>query len=107
MSRALAHNLRLHGIDVLTVSEARNKGLSDEAQLDFACTEQRVVYSANIRDFQRIHTEYMQAGKEHAGIILVAQQTFSFAEQARRLLNLFRARTPETMKNTLEFLSKW
>lgn len=107
MSRALTHNLRLRSIDVLTVSEAGNKALSDEAQLDFAYAERRVIYSANIGDFQRIHTEYLLAGKEHAGIILVTQQAFSVGEQARQLLNLFGTRTPETMKNTLKFLSKW
>lgn len=107
MSKALARNLRMRGIDVLTVAEAENKSLTDAEQLDFAYTEQRVIYSANVGDFQQLHTAYLIAGKPHAGLILVAQQTFSIGEQSRRLLHLIHAKTAEAMQNNLEFLSKW
>ncbi len=36
MSKALAHNLRLRGIDVTTVAEEGRQGLSDLEQLEFA-----------------------------------------------------------------------
>ena len=36
MSRALTRNLRMRGVDVLTVSEAGTRTLSDEEQLEFA-----------------------------------------------------------------------
>ena len=81
MSRALAHNLRLRGIDILTVSEAGKEALEDEEQLEFAKIQDRVIVTCNIRDFQRLRTEYMTQGKDHAGIILVAQQTSSIGEQ--------------------------
>jgi len=107
MSRALTHNLRVRGIDVLTVSEAGKEALGDEEQLVFAQTQGRVIYTCNVRDFQRLHTEYLTQGKEHAGIILLAQQTFSIGEQLRRVLRLMKAKSAESMKNGLEYLSNW
>jgi hypothetical protein len=37
--RAVAEGLRRRGVDVLTVQEAENSGLSDHEQLTFALTE--------------------------------------------------------------------
>jgi hypothetical protein len=107
MSRALTHNLRARGVDVTTVREEGRQGGSDEAQLEFACSQGRVLYTCNIRDFYRLHGEFMAAGREHAGIILSAQQTYSIGEQVRRLLRLIKARSAESMHNSIEFLSDW
>ena len=40
---AVAEGLRRRGVDVLTVQEAARAGLTDEEQLSFARTEERVV----------------------------------------------------------------
>ena len=106
-SRALAHNLRLRGIDVATVIEESRAGLSDTEQLEFATAQGRTIYSCNKGDFQQLHTEYLTQGKEHAGIILAPQQRYSIGEQIRRLLCLIKARSAEDMRNNIEFLSKW
>lgn len=45
---------------------------SDEEHLEFARAEGRVLFSFNVSDFQRIHTEYVSQGKTHAGIIVYA-----------------------------------
>lgn len=106
-SRALAHNLRLRGIDVTSVIEEGRAGLSDEEHLEFATAQGRAIYSCNKGDFQQLHTEYLTQGKDHAGIILVPQQHYSIGEQIRRLLRLIKARSAEDMRNNIEFLSKW
>lgn len=106
-SHALAHNLRLRGIDVLTVLEAGRSGQSDDEQLEFATAQGRVIYSCNKGDFQRLHTTYLSQGRNHAGIILAPQQRYSVGEQARRLLRLIKAKSAAEMQNSLEFLSKW
>ena len=41
--RAVAEGLRRRGVNVLTVQEAENSGLSDHEQLTFALTETRVL----------------------------------------------------------------
>ncbi|HYE72538.1 MAG TPA: DUF5615 family PIN-like protein [Blastocatellia bacterium] len=74
MSRALAHNLRLRGIDVTTVAEEGRAGLTDPEQLEFAATQGRTIYTANISDFYQLHTEYLSQDKQHAGIIFLPQQ---------------------------------
>jgi len=75
--------------------------------LEFARTNGRVLFSFNISDFQRLHTEYLSQGESHAGMILAPQQQFSIGEQIRRLLKLAAARSAEEMENRLEFLSNW
>src|SRR5437016_3144509 len=106
-SRALAHNLRLRGMDVTTVPEEGRTGQPDDEQLEFATAQGRTLYSCNRGDFQQLHTEYLARGKDHAGIILAPQQRYSIGEQVRRLLRLIKAKSAEDMRNNLEFLSKW
>jgi len=49
---------------------------SDEAHLDWAAREGRVLYSFNMQDFCRLHSEYSSSGKTHAGIIVAQQQRY-------------------------------
>jgi len=106
-SRAIAHNLRLRNLDVVTVVELGRDCLADELQLDYAQSVGRAIYTFNQRDFFRLHGEYLANGQPHSGIICAAQQRYSIGEQARRLLRLFNARTAEQMQNNIEFLSDW
>ena len=80
---------------------------SDEAQLAFAVKRGFVIYTHNIADFCRLHTQWVGAGREHAGIILAAQQRFIVGEQFRRILNIRASVSSERMKNRIEFLSNW
>jgi hypothetical protein len=107
MSRAVAHNLRMRGIDLTTVVEEQREGLDDAAQLDCATSQARALYTFNVRDFYQLHTEYLAQGKSHAGIILAMQQRYSVGEQVRRLLRLIRVKSAEAMHNEVEFLSHW
>jgi hypothetical protein len=107
LSRALAHNLRLRGIDVTTVAEEGRAGLADAEQLEFAASQGRAIYTSNISDFYHLHTEYLSQGRQHAGIIFLPQQRYSIGEQLRRLLKLIRSKTAEAMANNIEFLSSW
>lgn len=51
--------------DILTVQEAGNAGLSDEAVLAFAVSQNRAVLTLNRRDFFRLHRLH----QEHSGIV--------------------------------------
>jgi hypothetical protein len=105
---ALASALREHGIDVVTTNEAGLAGVEDDTQLRHAAEQQRVLVTNNIRDFVPLHTRWLGEGRSpHAGIVVFGQQTLSIGETIRRLLNLSRTRTPEQMRNRLEWLSSW
>lgn len=104
---SLARAMRERGVDVLTAEEAGMRERDDEEHLEFATARGRVLYSFNVNDFCRIHTEYIVSTKSHAGIILGQQQRYSVGEQMRRLMRIVNARTAEQMVDQLEFLSNW
>jgi hypothetical protein len=107
MERAVVSGLRARGIGATTAEEEGMADGTDEEQLEFARIHGRVLFSFNISDFQRIHTQCLSEGKTHSGIILAAQQRYSVGERIRRLQKLIAAKSAEEMSNRLEFLSNW
>ena len=105
LHRRLKQALNERGVDVLTSEEAGMRERDDKDHLDFATAQGRVLYSFNIRNYCRIHTECIVSDKPHAGMILAPQQRYSIGEQMRRLMRIVNARTAEQMTNQLEFLS--
>ena len=67
--------LRLRSFDVLTAVEVGRSKQPDESQLEFATSLDRVLLTYNRMDFRRIHLEFVQAGRPHAGIILIPQSS--------------------------------
>lgn len=104
---SLVKALRERGMDVQTADEASMRNQDDTDHLAYATTQNRVLYSFNISDYNRIHSDYLHENKNHAGIILAPQQRYSVGEQMRRLLRIINARTAEQMQNNVEFLSAW
>ncbi|MGH7139322.1 MAG: DUF5615 family PIN-like protein [Pirellulales bacterium] len=102
--RAVVDGLRNHGIDVLTVVEAGMEGENDETQLVFATSQSRILYSLNVEDFCRLHTEFLSAGHGHAGIAVIPRQRHSIGEKIRRLIEMVTSISAEEMRNRLEFL---
>jgi hypothetical protein len=107
MDTALVRALRARGVDVVTAREVDRVERPDEEHLIHADRDNRVLYSFNVGDFQRIHRNYMTEGKAHSGIILARQQEYSVGEQTRRLLRLISENSAESMRNRVEFLSAW
>ena len=103
----LIEALRTRHIDVVTAIEVSMLSRSDDEHLDYAVREARVLYSANARDFCRIHTERMSRAQSHAGIVVVEQQRYSIGTQLRGLLRLSAHRSTAEMRDRLEFLSNW
>ncbi|MBI3652191.1 MAG: DUF5615 family PIN-like protein [Acidobacteria bacterium] len=106
-SRSLAREFRARGVDVTTAATEGMLGESDETQTEFAKSHGRVIYTFNISDFYKIHADYIQQGKSHAGMILVHQKRYSLGEQIRRTLTLIAKLSAEDMPNRAEFLSTW
>jgi hypothetical protein len=107
MKQSLVVALRTANIDVITASDANRNAYSDERQLAWATEKSRVLYSANIKDFCRLHRNMMAEGDNHAGIVLIQQQRYSVGEVLRSIQNLLTDKSAEEMLNQLVFLSKY
>jgi hypothetical protein len=68
MDKSLVQALRARNVDVITALDADLVEADDERQLDFATSQQRVLYSFNVGDFYRLHTIRLARGESHAGI---------------------------------------
>lgn len=107
MDSDLVAALRSRGVAVLTASDAGMVGKSDQEQLAFAVTSKCALYTFNVSDFYRLHTEWLNSGKEHTGMILAPQKRYSVGEQLHRILHLRAHLSTAGMRNRVEFLSNW
>jgi hypothetical protein len=105
INRALIAGLRARNVDVLTAREAGKIGTSDETQLTFSTASQRTIFTFNTRDFVQLHSEWLEKGQEHSGIVVSDQLQVGVV--LRRLLKFLDTRSSEEMRNWLEFLSNW
>ncbi len=99
--------LRSRDVDVLTVADVGMLHRSDTEQLEWAREHNRVIFSFNARDFYQLHSQLVEQGLSHAGIILAPQQRYGVGELMRRVLQLIKAKTAEQMQGQVEFLSNW
>jgi hypothetical protein len=107
MDADLVHALRIRGVDLITALEQRMIRRDDADHLELATSKGRVLYSFNVGDYQRLHTEYLTDGKHHSGIILARQQRYNIGEQMRRLLRIIAGASAAEMRDSLVFLSAW
>ena len=98
MDQALVQALRARNVDVITALDAGMIEREDAEHLDCATEQGRVWCSFNVRDFYRLHSDYLAQGRPHAGIILMRQQYYSVGEQMRRLLKLVASKSADEMK---------
>ena len=63
--------LRLNGIKAVHTISVSNQGASDESQLKYATQQKYILVSHNRKDFRRLHTNWMQKGRFHHGIIVM------------------------------------
>lgn len=103
----LLKSFRRHNTDVPATNEAGMEGSSDLEQIEFAASQNRTIYTLNVRDFLPLQYEFLQNNQTHSGIILGEQGRFGVGEQMRRLLRIVEAKSAEEMQNNLEFLSNW
>jgi len=99
MDQAIAVGLRARGIDVITTLEAGLGGASDQQQLDFASSEQRVIVSYD-DDLLALHG----AGAAHAGIAFITLRTRSIGQIILRLASLSRNYHSADLTGRIEFL---
>jgi hypothetical protein len=101
---AVVRGLRARGLDVLTTIDAQRRGATDRDQLAFATQQGRTIYTFNVRDFARLHREYLLQGIDHGGIIVLPDQRYSIGEKIRRLARFIGIVTAAEMVNRMEYL---
>jgi predicted nuclease of predicted toxin-antitoxin system len=99
MNSAVAHGLRLRGIDVLTAQEAGRCGLADPDQLQFATGEIRVLVTHDT-DFLVLAA----SGVQHMGIAWCHATKYSIGQLIHELLILHGVLDRDDMANRVEYL---
>jgi hypothetical protein len=107
MDTDLVSALRSRGVDIITALEAGLIERPDDEHLAFAASQGCAVYTFNVSDFYRLHREWLAGDRQHAGMILAAQQRFSVGEQLRRILHLRSGIDAASMRNRVEFMGNW
>lgn len=102
---AVSIGLRHVGLDALSTPEAGRLGESDESQLQFATSADRVLVTFNVAHFVQLHADRLQQSRQHAGIVVSSQRPIG--DTLRRLLSLAGSLSAEAMRDRLEFLSDW
>ena len=84
------------------------QGRTDEQQLEYATSMDRVLYSFNVRHFMALHTRFLEEGRSHSGIILAKQERrYSVGEQMRLLLRVMTDLSAEQIRGQVVFLGAW
>jgi hypothetical protein len=84
--------LRSRAIDVVSSFDAGMNARDDESHLILAAAQDRVLVSANTRDFASLHREWVEQGRSHCGVLIIPQQRYSAGEIVRRMLRLSSSR---------------
>ncbi len=74
-------------------------GQSDEHQLQVAADADRILLTHNRVDFERLHRDWLEAGRRHVGIIIARRRLV--AEMAARLGRLFGRLTADDFANQI------
>jgi predicted nuclease of predicted toxin-antitoxin system len=98
----LAAALRRRGFAVVHAQELERKGRTDQEQLAWAVSQERTLFSFNVKDFVLLHNRWVQAGQAHWGVVVAKQAPLRSTMQ--RLLRLLRGSSREDIKNELKFI---
>src|SRR5262245_16900140 len=99
VARAVAEGLRTMGIDALTTPEAGNMELSDEEQLAYALSQNRVTVTQDT-DLLVLHSQKVS----HAGLAYYKPQTRTVKQLLRNLRTLHDNSSAEDMHNQVVYL---
>lgn len=100
---SVAIALRLRGYDVTTTKETGRQGLTDIEQLKYATSENRAIFTFNVADFYKIHTEFMKNEINHKGIIFSRQLPIGII--VRALSKLLSVINYNNLQNNIIWLS--
>ena len=99
MDPDIAAALRRHGIDVTTTIDAGLRSASDDVQLAFVESQQRVIVTDDA-DFLRRAAVITK----HPGIVVCHRQTLSIREIIRGLILIYEVLPPNEIAGHVEYL---
>jgi hypothetical protein len=102
--QAVVDGLRSCGLDVQTVLDLQLEAMSDEEQLEYATANNRTIYTLNVGDFAKLHSEWLANDRQHAGIIAIPRQRYSIGEKVRRIVEFAQSTSGDEMMDRIEFL---
>ncbi len=89
VSVVLGAILCARGFKLLTARDASQLGRTDLEQLTVASAASRVLFTHNRVDFEQLHNQWVEIGKNHAGIIVARRRLpAELATRIGRLLTL-------------------
>ncbi len=98
--------LRSAGVDCITANEAGLNGSDDPDALAFAANAGRTVITHDRADFQRVHTEWMLAGRSHAGVVVVTDSWMPVSALHAAIMRLQAERDAASMVNAILFIGR-
>lgn len=99
VDHAIAHGLRVRGIDVTTASDTELISGSDDMHVAFALKEQRINLTHDV-DFLRLHA----SGADHAGIVFCQKGTRHVGEIIRFLCLIHDCMALEEIRREVQFI---
>lgn len=103
VSIILVRKIAARGFETLTVQEAGKRSLSDESQLQVAVQHEAVMITHNRLDFERLFSEWVQAGRLHYGIVLVKRR-HHVSDMASKILALLHTHSVDDLKNSIRYV---
>ena len=98
----IADLVRARGFVATTTQEAGQLHASDTAQLAFAVSQGRTIFTHNRLDFEALAQTYFAAGQSHCGIAIAVRR--SPYDIARRLLVLLNHVTADEIHNQIRYI---
>ncbi len=102
VSVLVAELLRTRGFSAVTTRDAGQLHKSDDAQLDYAISQEMTFLTHNRADFEALALKYFEAGQKHYGIIIAVRHPSQ--EIARRLLLILNHVTADEMQNQVRYI---
>jgi len=99
----ISEGLRKRGADVLTAYEDGHSGTADVELLVRATELQRILFTQD-KDFLIITSQWLQDGREFAGVIYAHQINITIGQAVRDLEFISEALEPDDMLNKVEFI---
>src|SRR5262245_55612606 len=100
---AITAGLRKRGIDVRTAEEDGSATLEDDPLLARATSLGRILFSQD-EDLLVIAHQWLQSGREFAGLVYAHQLAISIGQAVRDLELLAKVLDPAEMRNRVEYL---
>lgn len=100
---AITEGLRNRGVDVITCAEDDTERWDDAQILERATQLGRAVFTQD-DDFLAIADEWLDDGRDFAGVVYAHQLGITIGEAVRDLELIAKVLEPQDMKNRIEFL---